>query len=152
MSVDSIDNMLNANWVQPDQFVPLKKLPKAEQDTVDQLINLDGILLREVTGRVYPSGEAAAHLVGYIGQITAEELEEKDPDVYSANDMIGKRGLEQIFEEQLKGEKELEIIIANENEENVTLVEKTVKHGDKITLTIDDNIQAKVLVYIYEEA
>src|SRR5690625_1136773 len=51
MSVDSIDNMLNANWVQPDQFVPLKKLPKTKQDTVDQLLHLDGILSREVTGR-----------------------------------------------------------------------------------------------------
>src|SRR5690625_1105159 len=65
MSVDAIDTRLDANWVQPDQFVPLKKLPKTQQDIVDQLLNLDGILLREVTGRVYPSGEAAAHLIGH---------------------------------------------------------------------------------------
>lgn len=144
MSVDSIDTKLNANWVQPDQFVPITKLPKTKQDIVDQLLNLDGILLREVTGRVYPSGEAAAHLIGYIGQITAEELEEKDSDVYSDNDMIGKRGLEQIFEEQLKGEKGLKIIISNEDEEDVVLAEKPVKHGETITLTIDANIQDKV--------
>src|SRR5690625_882432 len=73
MSVDAIDSRLNANWVQPDQFVPLKNLPKTQQDIVDQLLNLDGVLQREVTGRTYPSGEAAAHLIGYIGQITAEE-------------------------------------------------------------------------------
>lgn len=144
MSVDAIDTRLNANWVQPDQFVPLKKLPKTKQDTVDQLLNLDGILQREVTGRVYPSGEAAAHLIGHIGQITEEELEERDPDVYSAHDMIGKRGLEQIFEERLKGEKGLEILIANEGEENVVLADHPVKHGENIRLTIDANIQDKV--------
>src|SRR5690625_3548286 len=144
MSVDAIDKMLNANWVQPDQFVPIKKLPKTKQDTVDQLLHLDGILSREITGRVYPSGEAAAHLVGHIGQITAEELEEKDPDVYSANDMIGKRGLEQLFEEQLKGEKGLKITITNEDEEDVVLAEKPVKDGETLTLTIDANIQDKI--------
>lgn len=149
MSVDTIDSKLNANWVQPDQFVPLKKLPKTQQDIVDQLLNLDGVLQREVTGRVYPSGEAAAHLIGYIGQITAEELEEKDPDVYSPNDMIGKRGLEQIFEERLKGEKGLEIFIANEGEENVILADNPVKHGENITLTIDANIQDEIF-YSYD--
>src|SRR5690625_6689179 len=58
--------------------------------------------------------------------------------------MIGKRGLEQIFEEQLKGEKGLKIIISNEDEEDVVLAEKPVKHGETITLTIDANIQDKV--------
>lgn len=149
MSVDAIDTRLNANWVQPDQFVPLKKLPKTQQDTVDQLLSLDGILLREVTGRVYPSGEATAHLIGYIGQITAEELEEKDPDVYGANDMIGKRGLEQIFEERLKGEKGLKIVITNEGEEEVVLADNPVKDGENITLTIDANIQDKIF-YAYD--
>lgn len=149
MSVDAIDSRLNADWVQPDQFVPLKKVPKTQQDIVDQLLNLDGILQREVTGRVYPSGEAAAHLIGHIGQITAEELEELDANQYSAHDMIGKRGLEQLFEERLKGEKGLKIYVSNEGEEAAVLADNPVKHGENITLTIDANIQDKIF-FSYE--
>lgn len=144
MSVDSIDTKLNENWVKPDLFVPIKTVPKTKEDILNQLLELDGVTRREVTGRVYPSAEAAAHLVGYIGQITAEELEDKDPGVYGPNDMIGKRGLEQIFEEQLKGDKGVKITIANEGEEDVILAETPMKNGEDISLTIDANIQDKV--------
>lgn len=144
MSVDSIDSKLNENWVEPDLFVPIKIIPKTKEDLLNQLWDVDGIAGRETTGRVYPSAEATAHLVGYIGQITSEELEDKDPGVYSSNDMIGKRGLEQIFEEQLKGEKGVKITISNEGEEDIILAETPMKNGENITLTIDANIQDKV--------
>lgn len=144
MSVESIDAALNANWVKPDQFVPLKKVPKTKEKLLNQLWNIESVMGDEVEGRSYPLGKAAAHLVGYIGQINAEELEKQEPDVYDANDVIGKRGLEQLFEERLKGEKGLRITVSSEGEEDVILAEKPVKHGENISLTIDANVQEEI--------
>ncbi|MGY0693511.1 penicillin-binding transpeptidase domain-containing protein [Virgibacillus sp. FSP13] len=144
MSVDEMDKDLNADWVEPDLFVPLKKIPKSKENVLNQLWELDPIMGREVTGRVYPSGEAAAHLVGYIGKITAEELEEQEPGEYSANDMIGKRGLEQLYEAKLKGEQGVTITVSKEGEDDVTLAEKEVQDGENVQTTIDVDLQEKI--------
>src|SRR5690625_4842530 len=96
MSVEDIDAKLNANWVEPDLFVPLATVLPSNTSLLEQLGAIDGVQGNESTGRVYPLGKAAAHLVGYVGQINAEELEESEPGVYTANDSIGKRGLEQL--------------------------------------------------------
>ncbi|HLR52109.1 MAG TPA: penicillin-binding transpeptidase domain-containing protein [Candidatus Avamphibacillus sp.] len=144
MTVEEIDEKLNANWVEPNLFVPLKTVLPTDTNLLDQLGEIDGVMGNEVTGRYYPLGETAAHLVGYVGQITAEELKENDSDTYSPNDMIGKRGLEQLFEDQLRGEPGAKIFIKKENEEDIIIAEKEVKNGENIQLTIDVNIQEKI--------
>lgn len=152
MSVDSIENELNADWVQPDLFVPLNKVPKTKEDVLNELWQLNGVTGREVTGRIYPAGKSASHLVGYIGQITAEELEEKEPGTYDSTDSIGKRGLEQLFEDELKGEKGIKIVVTKEGEEDIILAEKPVKDGENIELTIDINIQDRIYDSYGDEA
>ncbi|OZU88815.1 penicillin-binding protein [Virgibacillus indicus] len=142
ISVESIDQALNAGWVEPNLLVPIKEI--YDEAVVDQLLQIDGVMIDNATGRIYPEGKAAAHLVGYVGQITAEELEDKEPGQYGANDVIGKRGLEQLYEEQLKGEKGLKIIIEKEGEDDTLLAETPVKDGENISLTIDVNIQEEI--------
>ncbi|SET08737.1 penicillin-binding protein [Oceanobacillus limi] len=144
MSVDAIHNQLDASWVGDDTFVPLRKIPKTSTEITDQLFEIDGVIGNNATGRIYPLGEAAAHLVGYIRQITAEQLEEKDPNVYGPNDMIGNTGLERAYEEQLKGEKGVKIYVSKEGEEDITIAEKEVKNGENIITTIDANIQEAI--------
>jgi len=144
MSVDVIDSELSASWVEPDLFVPIKKVPKTEENVIKKLLEIDSIMTREVIGRVYPLGEAAAHLVGYIGPITAEEFEEKEPGKYGPNDFIGKRGLEQLYEDLLKGEKGIKILVIKDDGSEEVLAEKPVKDGETISLTIDVNIQEKI--------
>lgn len=144
MSVEDIDSKLNASWVEPDLFVSLATVLPDDTYLLEQLGAIEGVKGKEATGRVYPLGKAAAHLVGYVGQINAEELEESEPGVYSANDTIGKRGLEQLFEKPLRGEPGAKILIKKEDEENVVLAEKDVKNGENIQLTIDVNVQEKI--------
>lgn len=147
MSVEEIDTKLNANWVEPSLFVPLTTVLPTDTALLEQLGAIDGVKGNEAIGRVYPLGKAAAHLVGYVGQITAEELEElekSEPGVYTANDSIGKRGLEQLYEEQLRGEAGAKIFIKKEGEEEIVLAEKEVRNGESIQLTIDVNIQEKI--------
>ncbi|MDL4839202.1 penicillin-binding transpeptidase domain-containing protein [Aquibacillus rhizosphaerae] len=152
MDVESINSALEADWVGPDTFVPLKKVPTANQELLDKLFALSPIYKKDTTGRIYPYGKAAAHLTGYIGNITAEELEERDPAIYSQNDLIGKRGLEQLFEERLKGKKGIKILITQEGQEDVVLAEKAVEDGESITLTIDAEIQKAIYTSYQEDA
>lgn len=140
ISEESIETALHADWVQPDLFVPLKTIN--DEKKVAELLAIDGITARDTTGRIYPAGEAAAHLVGYIRPVTAEDLEEH-PE-YEESDMIGSRGLEQLYEEKLRGEKGYTITVTNPDEEEIVLAEKPVQDGENIMVTIDINIQEKI--------
>lgn len=145
ISVETITDAMDASWVQPSYFVPLKVMPSlTEQDANELIAQVEPLTYKTTTGRIYPYGKAAAHLVGYIGKVTAERLEKLDENKYSASDSIGYRGLEELYEEQLKGEKGLKILVKKENEEDVVLAEKPVKHGENITLTIDAEVQKAI--------
>lgn len=144
ISVDTIDRELKASWVEPHLFVPLKKIRKTDEELLSQLWQIEGVQGQESIGRVYPLGKSAAHLVGYIGKVTSEELEEMDANPFTENDMIGKRGLEQLYEETLRGEPGVKITVQTEDEEEVVIAEKKVKDGESIQLTVDANIQEKV--------
>lgn len=144
-SVEAIDEALEADWVESHHFVPLGNVPQTEKETINELQSLQSVQLDESTGRVYPGNEATAHLIGYVGQITAEELESADPGTYSPSDIIGKTGLERLFEDTLKGEQGITIAIESEDEADpVILAEKEVIHGDDVQLTIDINIQNEI--------
>ncbi|WP_042142612.1 penicillin-binding transpeptidase domain-containing protein [Paucisalibacillus sp. EB02] len=145
ISVDSIDKALNADWVQPDMFVPLnKKIPKSDTELLDQLWQVNGIMGQTTLGRIYPLGEAATHLVGYVGKVTDKDLEELDPNLYTANDMIGKTGLERIFEDRLKGKNGVKIYVQKEGENDVVLAEVEVQNGESIHTTIDSTVQEEL--------
>lgn len=144
ISVASIEDALNASWVEPHLFVPLKKVSPTKEDVLNQLWAIDSVLGNEVDGRSYPLGKAASHLVGYVGQVTAEELEKQENGVYDETDIIGKRGLEQIYETQLKGKKGTRIVVSSEDEEDVILAEIPVEDGENISVTIDANFQEEI--------
>src|SRR5690625_3793283 len=143
MSTDSINDFLNASWVEPHHFVPLKIVPKNSENIINQLNNIPSVQMKETEGRNYPLGEKAAHLTGYIGQITADELEDMDENLYKETDVIGKSGLEQLYEQQLRGEEGVKIIIEKEDKSETILAEKPVQNGENIQLTIDINMQEK---------
>jgi penicillin-binding protein 3 len=152
MTKESIEKALNASWVQPDYFVPLKTISENDTELRAQLGQIPGVQRKTVEARVYPFGEAAAHLIGYVGAITAEELEKQEPGTYSANDVIGKRGLEQVLEKRLKGESGVQILIQKEDGTETVLAERPVKEGEDIKLTIDGAIQKDMYIELQGEA
>ncbi|MFC3041518.1 penicillin-binding transpeptidase domain-containing protein [Virgibacillus xinjiangensis] len=143
MSVEEINQALDASWVQPTTFVPLKEIPREDEQLLQEVVEMDGFTYQESTGRVYPAGEAAAHLTGYLRQVNAEDLEEDEEGEYSASDMIGSRGLESLYEDKLRGERGVKILALNGEEETV-IAEQEVQHGEDVKLTIDINMQEKV--------
>lgn len=152
MTKESIEKALNASWVQPDYFVPLKTISENDTELRAQLGQIPGVQRKTIEARVYPFGETAAHLIGYVGSITAEELEKQEPGIYSANDVIGKRGLEQVLEKRLKGESGVQILIRKEDGTETVLAEKPVKEGENVKLTIDGAIQKDMYIELQGEA
>lgn len=133
LTEDAIDQALAQSWVQDELFVPLKIIePTDEMPT--------GTSLKETTGRTYPLGEAAAQLIGYLGNVTAEDIE-KD-ETLASNGQIGRSGLEAAFDKELRGENGGKIAITDEDgAEKSVLLEKERADGKDIQLTIDAQAQ-----------
>ena len=152
ISKEQIHKALDASWVKPEYFVPIKKLSLNDRDLVTNVTSLPSVQSKQVEARVYPQGEAAAHLIGYVGPITADELKERKGKGYSTNDLIGKRGLEQVLDERLKGKNGAKIAIAKEDGTEEMLAEKEVQNGENIQLTIDITIQNQLYGQLSHQA
>ncbi|HAZ9476071.1 TPA: penicillin-binding transpeptidase domain-containing protein [Enterococcus faecium] len=134
LTEDAINQAISQSWVQPDYFVPLKIIDGATPELPA------GATIQEVDGRYYPLGEAAAQLIGYVGDITAEDID-KNPEL-SSNGKIGRSGLEMAFDKDLRGTtgEKLSITDADGVEKKV-LIEHEVQNGKDIKLTIDAKAQ-----------
>lgn len=144
MSEDQINKAMTAGWVKPDLFVPLKKISRTDEALKEKLFALNGVKAQKAEAREYPYGETLSHLIGYVGPITADDLEKLDGKGYTANDLIGRRGLEQVLEEQLKGNNGIKISIVKEDKSEKVLAEKPVTHGENVKLTIDVVMQQQL--------
>jgi len=88
--------------------------------------------------RVYPYGNLASHILGYMGEISKEELDEN----YSLGDFVGKTGIEKIYENYLKGKKGYRgIDISSGNKSYNLLSSKDPEPGNTIVLSIDLELQ-----------
>ncbi len=152
MSPEQIKKALSANWVKPELFVPLARVAMQDEERIAQLIALEPVQTRKVEARIYPYEKAAAHLIGYVGPITADELTKLKDKGYSSNDMIGKRGLEQVYDEQLKGKPGVKITIKKKSGEAELLAEKPVEDGKTVKLTIDADVQSAIYDELGKEA
>lgn len=138
-----IDKQLNQSWVKPDYFVPIVKVAKNHQELLDEVIKIPGMTYQEAPMREYPYGEALSHVTGYIGSITAEQLEKRKDDGYSADDLIGRQGMEKHLEERLRGKDGVRIYIQKPDvgAEPIIVAERKAKNGESISLTIDAELQ-----------
>ncbi|MFP5114200.1 penicillin-binding transpeptidase domain-containing protein [Bacillaceae bacterium C204] len=152
MSPDQIKKAISASWVKPELFVPLKRVSMQDEERIAQLVALEPVQTRKVEARIYPYDKAGAHLIGYVGAITADELERLKDKGYTSSDMIGKRGLEQVYDEQLKGKTGVKITINKENGDKEVLAEKPVEDGKNVKLTIDVDVQTAIFDQLGKEA
>lgn len=145
VSVDYINNALSASYVKDDTFVPVKKIVDSNTDLKNQLLTIPGVMINKEDGRVYSLGEEAAHLIGYVQPINAEELEANEGKGYTTNSLIGKAGLELTYEDTLRGIDGTDIYIVDENENRVaSIATQDKKDGTDVKLTIDSNLQKQV--------
>ncbi|WP_250931498.1 penicillin-binding transpeptidase domain-containing protein [Clostridium felsineum] len=142
IDANDITKKLSASYVQPDMFISIAKLSADDTDKMSNLLKIPGIMITKTPARVYPLKEKAAMLTGYVQNISADELKKLKTKGYSKDSVIGKAGLEKIYENQLKATDGAEIYIDNNYNKKVkTIAKKAPKNGKDINLTIDTNLQ-----------
>ena len=101
-----------------------------------------GVEVVETPVRVYPLKTTASHILGRIGRIESSELEGNE-DIYNQNDIIGKSGIEYVFEKYLKGTDGVKQIDMNvDGTITDEYVSKEAVSGSDVILTIDSKLQA----------
>lgn len=142
-----------------DDFIPITLSTNLSPEIVatikENRAELPGVSVVEESKRVYKDSEYYAHILGYTGTISTETLQQKmeeGDEYYSSTDQIGKTGLEDKFEEQLRGKKGYQKVVKNSSGK-ITEVLKTVepKPGNDIYLTIDSNLQKASYVLLEKQ-
>lgn len=145
LSEGFVQEQIDQEWVKDDTFVPLKTLTTLTDEQKNSVSSL-GVMIEPVETRIYPLAEAAAHLIGYVGYVTAEDLEKEEYAGLTGQDFIGKSGLEAIYDKKLRGEHGFKVVVTGDYEQ--VLLEKDVVNGEDIYLTLDSDLQST----IYEAA
>ena len=163
-----IEKKLSAKWVKEDSFVSIKTIPKVaeielmkieqdeevlkENERQEKLLEIPGVMISDTEVREYPLGEAAAHLVGYVQSVTAEDLENHAGEGYTANSVMGKSGMEGLFEKELKGQNGSSIyIVDSAGNKKTELASIFVQDGKDIQLTIDADLQRSLYAQFKED-
>ncbi|MCC3867208.1 penicillin-binding transpeptidase domain-containing protein [Terrisporobacter mayombei] len=149
ISEEYIEKKFESN-TNPEYAVNIVKLSKYENDKLDKVSKIEGITIQQVTSRVYAKGEAFGSLIGYIGDITAEEMEKKSDKNYISSSQIGKNGLEQVYEDKLRATDGAHIYIER-GDSNVTVAKTKPSDGDDIKLAIDSKLQKEIYAQIDKE-
>jgi penicillin-binding protein 2 len=128
---------------QPDWFMPITERSDTERDDLQtKLGSIPGVSLQDTPARVYPMGSAAAHVVGYVGHPTAQELQQLASAGYDESDWVGHAGVEASSEQQLAGTRGGAIQIVDEAGKVVReIARKPSVPGQDVTLSIDGAIQ-----------
>ena len=96
-------------------------------------------------GVALKNAKITSHLLGYVRSISAEELEANSGKGYTESSIIGKTGLEKIYENRLKPGTGCKIYITNSSGNKVKTLAKTEENnGETITTTIDIRLQDKI--------
>lgn len=143
ISADEIRRKVDDPKTDADVFIPLRTLPVGTPDNlVAELENTPGVLIQRTPRRVYPYGAAAAHVVGYIAPITAEQLEKLRAEGYNQGDLVGSVGLEGTYEKELTGERGARLtIITPEGSVAHELAKRQGRPPMDIITTIDIDAQ-----------
>ncbi|MCM1568304.1 MAG: penicillin-binding transpeptidase domain-containing protein [Roseburia sp.] len=121
---------------------------------MENAAQLPGVSIVEDTVRRYVDSTYFAHVLGYTGKISSEELTELnervvaeggDEDTYQLNDVVGKSGIEAYMETTLQGNKGSEEVIVDNMGKVITILEhKEAEAGKDVYLTIDKDLTIAV--------
>ncbi len=101
-----------------------------------------GLLVMERFRRHYPEGAAGAHVVGYVGRANEEKMREIEAYGYSADDPVGYSGVEEYYDDDLRGAPGGRQIQVNSRGQQVRLLSvREPSEGRDLVLTIDKDIQ-----------
>ncbi|MDD4564555.1 MAG: penicillin-binding transpeptidase domain-containing protein [Eubacteriales bacterium] len=129
------------------KYIPAKIASGVSNETIviieEKSSDLPGVEVAAESMRYYPNGKSAAHVLGYLGQISEnEKAEYVDEKGYKTNDLIGREGIEKVFESLLKGKDGTKNVEVNAFGELVRVINETEpQKGKNVYLTIDLELQ-----------
>ena len=92
--------------------------------------------------RTYPAGSIAANILGYVSEISEEELKARSEEGYMGGDLIGKTGIERSYEEVLRGSPGQEALEVDARGRKVRTLDSTpAVKGENLNLTLDMGAQ-----------
>lgn len=128
---------------------PLKGVPVAEDVPPEVLYYLTerqeqfpGVVPAVVALRQYPHGELASHVLGYVGEIAPDQLEDERYRGYRQGDIIGKAGVEMTYDREIRGQDGYQLmeVTADGDVVGVAHTQPPVP-GDDLRLSLDLDVQ-----------
>lgn len=147
-------------WREGKHTPVYRPIPLAEdvsRDTMDKIQEdsdgLPGVFIQVRPLRAYPDGDLAAHLLGYLGEITEQEFQSADYDGYHPGDYVGRTGLEKNLESYLRGQEgERAIEVDVTGKELRILKTRDPVPGDKVFLTVRQDLEKAAAKAFGDEA
>ncbi len=128
--------------VGPGHFVPVSRVERDRFAPIRAVLEpVPGVFFQQGSGRVTPTDEFALHLLGRVGEITAERLDQLGAP-YEAGDQVGLSGLEAAYERQLAGLPSGEVRLVDASDVEVAVVAQFPgTPPEPLVLTLDPRVQ-----------
>jgi penicillin-binding protein 2 len=147
LDIIGIRYMLSLNTFQ--RYLPITVATDVSDETVASILenskDLQGVDIAQDYVRKYEGGTAFAHIIGYTGKISSEELEDlKQENIkYTQSSVVGKAGIEQYMENTLQGTDGTEVLYVNNVGKVLTKKVESVEavSGNNVYLSIDKDLQ-----------
>lgn len=154
LSESRLEKNYKKNYQSP--FVPVVVASGISKEKAIRLeeksFSLPGVIVNTNPVRFYPLGAAAAHIIGYVGEISSVELSKLKPYGYKVQELIGKDGIEKNYNPYLKGEQGgVQVEVDNRGRQIRIIGFKNPEKGRDIQLTIDARLQEKIYQLIKDD-
>src|SRR6202158_136139 len=154
MTLDDVKQEIDASRAMP-KFQPIVIKPEASPSDIafieSHRVDIPVLEMLMVHRRRYPHGDMLASAIGYVGEVSAEQVEASDSSL-KPGDTVGKSGLERQYNETLMGTDGMRRVIANGIGKKVgRLEQQDAIPGKPIQLTIDYDLQAVADSYMADK-
>ncbi|HEV2615214.1 MAG TPA: penicillin-binding protein 2 [Candidatus Acidoferrales bacterium] len=143
---EDLKQQLEEARIEP-KFQPVIVKPEASEADLafveSHRVDLPELELMMVQRRKYPPNDFLAHVIGYVGEVSPQQLDQQAGDRYKPGDIVGKAGLEREYNDTLTGTDGMRRVIVNSVGKPVRTLDDTEPiPGKPIQLTIDYDLQA----------
>ncbi|HTC20323.1 MAG TPA: penicillin-binding protein 2, partial [bacterium] len=143
--LSSLEDLVESRQ-QRRKFEPIRLQSHLDEELVDKIeenrVRLPGVFIQMEPERFYPHGDLASHVLGYIGEISEDDLSRMREGGYAVGDLIGKKGVERTYDEILRGQNGgVEVQVDASGTQRRTLAYRNPIQGQTLKLTLDWKLQ-----------